>query len=96
VSVAPTLGAAGAEAGSIALLAGLGGRARAPRRRETFLLSGATVAMLIGATATSEYNLRYLIPMVPPLLGGGLAAALDLASLAGARARRPTLAPASS
>lgn len=80
----------------LALLAGLGGRARAPRRRETFLLSGATVAMLIGATATSEYNLRYLIPMVPLLLGGGLAAALDLASLAGARARRPTLAPASS
>lgn len=85
-----------AVASLLALLAALRGPVRVPRRREIFLLSGATAAMLIGATASSEYNLRYLVPLVPLLLGGGLAATLDLAGLVAARARGATVAAAAS
>jgi Dolichyl-phosphate-mannose-protein mannosyltransferase len=53
-----------------------------PRRREVFLLAGAALAMLFGTAATSEFVLRYLIPVVPLLVCGGVAAAVDLAALA--------------
>jgi CHASE2 domain-containing sensor protein len=53
-----------------------------PRRREVFLLAGAALAMLFGTAATSEFVLRYLIPVVPLLVCGGVAAAADLAALA--------------
>ena len=53
-----------------------------PRRREVFLLAGAALAMLLGTAATSEFVLRYLIPVVPLLVCGGVAAAADLAALA--------------
>jgi hypothetical protein len=57
-------------------------RAPLPRRREVFLLSGAALAVLLGTAATSEFVLRYLIPVVPLLVCGGVAAAADLAALA--------------
>jgi hypothetical protein len=53
-----------------------------PRRREVFLLAGAALAMLLGTAATSEFVLRYLIPVVPLLVCGGVAACADLAALA--------------
>jgi hypothetical protein len=56
-------------------------RAPPPRRREVFLLAGAALAMLLGTAATSEFVLRYLIPVVPLLVGGGAAAAADLFAL---------------
>ena len=49
-----------------------------PRRREVFLLSGAALAMLLGTAATSDFVLRYLIPVVPLLVCGGVAAGADL------------------
>jgi hypothetical protein len=55
------------------VLTGLAGFLTGPRRREIFLLVGAPLALLIGATATSDFILRYLIPTVPLLFCGGLA-----------------------
>ena len=46
-----------------------------------FLLSGAALAMLLGTAATSEFVLRYLIPVVPLLVCGGAAACADLPRL---------------
>jgi hypothetical protein len=67
-----------------------GGRLRArlrreplQRRRESFLLVGMALAMLLGTAATSEFVLRYLIPVVPLLVCGGIAAAADLVALSG-------------
>ncbi len=57
-------------------------RAPLPRRREVFLLSGAALAMLLGSAATSDFVLRYLIPVVPLLVCGGVAACADLLALA--------------
>jgi hypothetical protein len=57
-------------------------RAPLPRRREVFLLSGAALAMLLGTAATSEFVLRYLIPVVPLLVCGGAAACADLTAAA--------------
>jgi hypothetical protein len=54
-----------------------------------FLLAGAGLAMLLGTAATSEFVLRYLIPVVPLLVCGGVAAAADLAALAARLAPRP-------
>jgi 4-amino-4-deoxy-L-arabinose transferase-like glycosyltransferase len=61
----------------VALLAALVGRGRFafPQRREAFLLVGGGVAVLVGSAATSEFVLRYLIPVVPLLLAGGFASA---------------------
>ena len=66
----------------VSIVAALVGRAPLPRRREVFLLSGAALAMLLGTAATSDFVLRYLIPVVPLLVCGGVAACADL--LAGA------------
>ena len=52
-----------------------------PRRREVFLLSGAALAMLLGTAATSDFVLRYLIPVVPLLVCGGVAACADILAL---------------
>jgi hypothetical protein len=54
-----------------------------PRRREVLLLSGAALAILLGTAATSDFVLRYLIPVVPLLVCGGVAACADLLVLAG-------------
>ncbi len=71
-------------ASALSLLAAavLRGRARLPRRRETFLLTGAALAMLLGSAATSEFVLRYLIPVVPLIVCGGLAALADIGLVA--------------
>jgi hypothetical protein len=61
------------------------GRQRLPHRREIFLLCGGPLCILIGATATSDFVLRYLIPVVPLLLVGGVTAATELARLAAAK-----------
>ena len=60
-------------------------RRRLSRGREILLLSGSALAMLVGATATSEFVFRYFVPLVPLVACGGLAAALTLVEL-----RRPT------
>ena len=57
------------------------GRPPPPRRREVLLLAGAALAMLLGTAATSEFVLRYLIPVVPLLVCGGVAASADLVAL---------------
>lgn len=58
------------------------------RRREVLLLAGAPLLMLLGATATSEFILRYLVPLVPLLLAGGAVAAADLYAAARRRPQR--------
>jgi hypothetical protein len=60
------------------VLSGIAGIVTGPRRRELFLLVGVPMALLIGATATSDFILRYLIPTVPLLLCGGFAGAQDV------------------
>jgi CHASE2 domain-containing sensor protein len=61
---------------------GSGGRIPLRRRREAFLLAGAALAMLLGSAATSEFVVRYLIPVVPLLVCGGAAAIADLTAAA--------------
>jgi hypothetical protein len=70
------------------------GRMRMPHQREILLLTGTSIAILIGATATSEFVLRYLVPVAPLLLAGGVVAVVDVARLlrrsgGGARHREP-------
>jgi hypothetical protein len=65
----------------VSIIAALLRRPPLPRRREVFLLSGAGLAMLFGTAATSEFVLRYLIPVVPLLVCGGVAACADLLAL---------------
>ncbi len=45
------------------------------------------IAILLGSAATVNPLVRFLVPLVPLLLCGGIAAALDLLSL---RAGRPS------
>lgn len=52
---------------------------RGPHRREVVLLTGGALAMLLGSAATSEMEVRYLIPCVPLLVAGGALAVHDLA-----------------
>lgn len=63
-----------------ALIVGLVGRNRhqLPQRQEAFLLTGMGLAMLLGATATSEFIVRYLVPSVPLLVCGGTLALAEL------------------
>jgi hypothetical protein len=63
-----------------ALTVGLVGRNRRhlPHRQEAFLLTGMGLAMLLGATATSEFIVRYLVPSVPLLVCGGTLALAEL------------------
>src|SRR4029453_15545580 len=62
------------------------GRMRMSHRREIWLLTGTSIAILIGATATSEFVLPYLVPVAPLLLAGGVAASVDVARLLRRRA----------
>jgi hypothetical protein len=41
-------------------------------RREIMLFSGSGLAMLLGSAATSDFDIRYLIPCVPLLVIGGV------------------------
>jgi 4-amino-4-deoxy-L-arabinose transferase-like glycosyltransferase len=89
---------------ALALLASLGQGLLAliPRWRRAFtrtpevlLLSGSAVLMLLGASASSAFVIRYLVPVAPFLLLGGATAVRDLLSardlLRAAPARRPDL-----
>jgi hypothetical protein len=48
------------------------------RTPEVLLLGGVAVAMLLGATTTSAFVIRYLVPVAPLLLRAGATAATDL------------------
>jgi hypothetical protein len=54
------------------------GRLPVARRPEIFLLAGGGLAMLVGSAALVGFVVRYLIPSVPLLLGGGLVAMTEL------------------
>lgn len=60
-------------------------RREQPHRAETFLFAGAALAMLALA-ASLEYQVRYLVPVMPLLVCGGMVALRDLAEL---RTREP-------
>jgi hypothetical protein len=49
-----------------------------PHRREIVLLTGAGLLMPLGAAATSDMVVRYLLPSVPLLVAGGVLALEDL------------------
>ena len=54
-------------------------RERLPHRRETFLLGGTAIAVVIGSAAAANPSVRFLVPMVPLLACGGALGLLDLA-----------------
>jgi hypothetical protein len=74
----------------LTLLLGLSSRIRPALKRlpELFLLMGCGLAILLGTVATAGFSVRYLVPLAPLFVCGGIAAALDLA--AAARASRIT------
>jgi hypothetical protein len=72
---------------ALALVSRRLGLGELPRRREVLLLTGSGLAMLLGTAATSEFVVRYMIPAVPLLVCGGVAALADL-GLAGERLLR--------
>ena len=80
-------------AGLLVMLASVFRRARRrmPRCAEVLLLAGGSLCVLLGATATSEFVLRYLVAVVPLLVTGGLAACLDLRSLPSSPAPDPNV-----
>lgn len=53
---------------------------RTEHRREIALLTGGALLMLLASAATSEMNVRYLIPCVPLLVAGGVLAVHDLSA----------------
>ena len=56
-------------------------RPRLARRRETFLLGGMAIAVVVGSAAAANPSVRFLVPMAPLLVCGGTAALLDLVLL---------------
>jgi len=56
-------------------------RHRLPRRRESFLLGGMAIAVVVGSAAAANPTVRFLVPMAPLLVCGGTAALLDLVPL---------------
>jgi hypothetical protein len=56
-------------------------RSQLARRRETFLLGGMAIAVVVGSAAAANPTVRFLVPMAPLLVCGGIAALLDLVSL---------------
>jgi hypothetical protein len=78
----------------LTLAAGVALVRRGPHRREVALLTGGALAMLLGSAATSEMNVRYLIPCVPLLVAGGTLAMHDLATRTSAPAVQPSADPA--
>jgi Dolichyl-phosphate-mannose-protein mannosyltransferase len=90
----PLLGVAAALAGLLALLAIRGPlRDWVPRRAEALLLLGAGGALLLGATATSGYIWRYLLPSIPALVSGALVVGEDVARRALSARRAHQLEP---
>jgi hypothetical protein len=73
-----------------ALVVRVADRARAmPRLPEALLLTGMGLVILVAATATSGFIVRYLIPCVPLIVCGGTLALSDLLGrLASADGRR--------
>jgi hypothetical protein len=64
-------------------------RGRGARRLpEVALLSGSGVALIAGATLTSAFVVRYMVPALPLLVAGAALAVAELAAL-----RRPAAAP---
>jgi hypothetical protein len=51
---------------------------RSGHRAEIVLFGGSAVAMLAGSVATSDFDLRYLLPAVPLIVIAGTAGANDL------------------
>jgi hypothetical protein len=49
-----------------------------PHRQEIFFLIGVSLSLLVGAVMTVELQVRYLLPTVPLLVGGGALAIADL------------------
>lgn len=78
-----------AVAGLVAVALRLVGRGRTaiPRAPEALLLVGGSLLMLLATTATSDFVVRYLIPLVPLIVCGGVVAVHDLAAAIGARVR---------
>jgi hypothetical protein len=68
--------------GLTALVPGLVGRLGEPlpHRRQVFLLTGSSLAMLLGSVATLFFTIRYLVPVVPLIVAGGVLGASDLAA----------------
>ncbi|MFN2616943.1 MAG: phospholipid carrier-dependent glycosyltransferase [Thermoleophilaceae bacterium] len=64
------------------------GRAVLPRRREALFLTGTALVMLLGAAATTNFNVRYVVALVPLFTAGGVLAIEDLWALPAARERR--------
>ena len=60
-----------------------------PHRQEIFFLIGVSLALLVGAVMTVELQVRYLLPTVPLLVGGGALALADLSAFL-----QPALSPA--
>jgi len=68
---------------ALVAVAAMSRRGAPPGRRSAILLfSGSGLAMLLGSAATSEFDIRYLVPCVPLLVIGG---AFGLAYLLGLR-----------
>jgi hypothetical protein len=73
---------------ALALAIGRRGSARVPSRAVIALLAGMALSILLGSVATSDYNARYMTPVMPLLIvAGGLAGA----NLAAAARRRSDL-----
>jgi hypothetical protein len=53
-------------------------RKRLPHRRETFFLGGMAIAVVVGSAAVANPSVRFLVPMAPLLVCGGVAGAVDL------------------
>lgn len=86
----------------VALLAWLApivsfGRLRTGHRPEILLLTGSGLAMLLASAALVAFVVRYLVPAIPLLTGGGLIAARELigATRTHVRADRVVAAPRS-
>lgn len=62
-------------------------RDRLPHRRESFLLGGAAIAVVVGSAAAANPTVRFLVPVAPLLVCGGTAALLDLSAARGRRSR---------
>jgi len=73
----------------VALVPALRRRRPGSRLAEIALLSGGGVALIAGATLTSAFVVRYMVPALPLLVAG---AALAVAELAALR-RRPAAGP---
>jgi hypothetical protein len=62
----------------VSFVVGIVEPSRVPHRKQAFLLVGTGLAFVIGAAATSDFVLRYLLPSAPLLLAAGAISASDL------------------